>query len=280
VRDSDEFLALMQIVLEVGNALNAGTPKGNAVGFRMSSLLKLAELRAQDKKMTLLTFTAVVVNKSAKKLMSVFDLLPYVSDAARVPLGQLAGKVEETKKTLELVNKEIEWHTKNPSPIEEDIHLLETLTSFRDRLTEWLEGFTKDLKEATQVFKELCTQFGEENVKEPADFFDTLSKFLVRFEAACKEVDEARKASSPSKQAHPKPDVAQKVAIHDRKASREMSNEMQDMPPSAMEKGPQSSSAEANSDTVPEGETRPKLSSAERRAPADFVDKLDRLASR
>lgn len=76
-----------------------------------------------------------------------------------------AGKVEETKKTLELVNKEIEWHTKNPSPIEEDIHLLETLTSFRDRLTEWLEGFTKDLKEATQMFKELCTQFGEENVK-------------------------------------------------------------------------------------------------------------------
>lgn len=122
--------------------------------------------------------------------------------------------------------------------------------------------------------------------QEPADFFDTLSKFLVRFEAACKEVDEARKASSPSKQAHPKPDVAQhikiydRIKIHDREASREMSNEMQDMPPSAMEKGPQSSSAEANSDTVPEGETRPKLSSAERRVPADFVDKLDRLASR
>ena len=50
VRDSRELHALMQIVLDVGNALNAGTSKGNAVGFKLSTLLKLAELKAVDKK--------------------------------------------------------------------------------------------------------------------------------------------------------------------------------------------------------------------------------------
>ena len=33
--------ALSQVVLSVGNALNAGTGKGNAVGFKLSALLKL-----------------------------------------------------------------------------------------------------------------------------------------------------------------------------------------------------------------------------------------------
>ena len=37
----------MQVVLDVGNCLNAGTAKGNAVGFKLTTLLKLAELKAQ-----------------------------------------------------------------------------------------------------------------------------------------------------------------------------------------------------------------------------------------
>ena len=34
VKASTELHALLQIVLDVGNALNAGTAKGNAIGFR------------------------------------------------------------------------------------------------------------------------------------------------------------------------------------------------------------------------------------------------------
>ena len=60
VKESTKLQALFQVVLDVGNALNAGTAKGNAVGFRLGTLLKLAELKAQDKKTTLLHFTAEV----------------------------------------------------------------------------------------------------------------------------------------------------------------------------------------------------------------------------
>ena len=60
VQESEKLRALFQVVLDVGNALNAGTAKGNAIGFRMGTLLKLAELKASDKKTTLLHFTAEV----------------------------------------------------------------------------------------------------------------------------------------------------------------------------------------------------------------------------
>ena len=65
VRESRELHALLQIVLDVGNALNAGTAKGNAVGFRLSTLLKLAEVKASDKKTTLLHFVVRVVRENA-----------------------------------------------------------------------------------------------------------------------------------------------------------------------------------------------------------------------
>ena len=62
-----------------------------------------------------------------------------------------------------------------------------------------MEQFGEDLEAATKAFKDLTTQFGEDEVKEPADFFETLEKFLMRFEAACKDVDDLRKEATPKK---------------------------------------------------------------------------------
>ncbi|KAL3929491.1 MAG: hypothetical protein SGPRY_001941, partial [Prymnesium sp.] len=61
------------------------------------------------------------------------------------------------------------------------------LSTFFNWLSERLEYFEEDLKFATTSFHELCAQLGEEELKEPQEFFELLEKFLTRFEAACKE---------------------------------------------------------------------------------------------
>ena len=79
----------MQIVLHIGNALNAGTARGNAAGFRPSALLKLAEHKAADKKTTLLHYTVEVVQTNAPKVRRVTALLPTLAQAApRLGLAQ------------------------------------------------------------------------------------------------------------------------------------------------------------------------------------------------
>ena len=63
----------------MGNALNAGTGKGNAVGFKLSALLKLSELKSSDKtdkKTTLLHFVVEVVRSNAPQIRRVTELLP------------------------------------------------------------------------------------------------------------------------------------------------------------------------------------------------------------
>ncbi|XP_022849748.1 formin-like protein 18 isoform X3 [Olea europaea var. sylvestris] len=56
VRNSIKLKRIMQTILSLGNALNHGTARGSAVGFRLDSLLKLTETRARNKKLTLMHY--------------------------------------------------------------------------------------------------------------------------------------------------------------------------------------------------------------------------------
>ncbi|PWA41574.1 formin, FH2 domain-containing protein [Artemisia annua] len=60
----------MQTLLCLGNALNQGTARGGAVGFRLDTLLKLTETRARNSRMTLMHYLCKVL---ADKLPEVLD---------------------------------------------------------------------------------------------------------------------------------------------------------------------------------------------------------------
>ena len=45
VRSSTALQQVLEVVLAVGNTLNAGTHRGNAAGIRLDSLLKLGDVK-------------------------------------------------------------------------------------------------------------------------------------------------------------------------------------------------------------------------------------------
>ncbi|KAF5956828.1 hypothetical protein HYC85_004053 [Camellia sinensis] len=61
IRCSVKFKRVMQTILSLGNALNQGTARGSAIGFRLDSLLKLTETRARNNKMTLMHYLCKVL---------------------------------------------------------------------------------------------------------------------------------------------------------------------------------------------------------------------------
>jgi hypothetical protein len=234
VRDSTELHALMRIVLEVGNALNAGTSKGNAVGFKLSTLLKLAELKAADKKTTLLHYVVNVVRQNTPTVVQVVELQTIVRNASRVSLDELAGKKGEAELGLKQIDDEITWHDeqrlREGVNASDDDQFPEVFTEFYNWASERMDDFAASLANATSVFRETCEVWGQElwgraclaaawtiasppvagapttsrpcrqllgesETKEPEDVFDTLEKFLVRFEAASNEVDEAKRVA-------------------------------------------------------------------------------------
>ena len=206
IKSCKELHALMQIVLNVGNALNAGTSKGNAVGYKLSTLLKIAELKAADKKTTLLHYVVEVVRKNAPTISQpVFELQKVVRDASRISLEELHSKKAEAEAGLRKVDEEITWHdeqrlregdgtTKDASEYEDQFP--EIFTLFYNEFSENKDKFVEQLEEAEGTFKEVCGLLGEVEAKEPEDVFDTLEKFVVRFEAVSREAEEARRLAA------------------------------------------------------------------------------------
>jgi len=204
VAESKELHALMQVVLDVGNALNAGTSKGNAVGFKLSTLLKLAELKALDKKTTLLHFVVEVVHNSAPGIMKVIQMQKAVRDATRVSLDELAAKKLEAERGLAHVDTEITWHDeqrlRGGDAAEED-QFPEVFTEFYNWAAERKEHFDLELAKAQDLFRAAAELMGEGDAKEPSDLFDYLEKFIRRFEAVTKEVDEEKRTAEETKRA-------------------------------------------------------------------------------
>ncbi|TNN52072.1 FH2 domain-containing protein 1 [Liparis tanakae] len=62
-----ELHSILRLVLKAGNYMNAGGYAGNAAGFRISSLLKLADTKANKPGMNLLHFVAMVAEERLKE---------------------------------------------------------------------------------------------------------------------------------------------------------------------------------------------------------------------
>ncbi|KAJ8553833.1 hypothetical protein K7X08_024511 [Anisodus acutangulus] len=67
LRTSRIFLRLLEAILKAGNRMNAGTARGNAQGFNLSSLQKLSYVKSNDGKTTLLHFVVEQVIRSEGK---------------------------------------------------------------------------------------------------------------------------------------------------------------------------------------------------------------------
>jgi hypothetical protein len=76
VKNSEKFKRIMQTILSLGNALNQGTARGAAVGFKLDSLPKLSETRARNNRMTLMHYLCKIL---AEKIPEVLDFTKELS---------------------------------------------------------------------------------------------------------------------------------------------------------------------------------------------------------
>ncbi|GKE49625.1 formin-like protein 13 isoform X1, partial [Tanacetum coccineum] len=94
IRSSAKLKRVMQTLLCLGNALNQGTARGGAVGFRLDTLLKLTDTRARNSRMTLMHYLCKVL---ADKLPEVLDFskdLGSLEPASKMQLKLLGEKMQ------------------------------------------------------------------------------------------------------------------------------------------------------------------------------------------
>nr|XP_034917565.1 LOW QUALITY PROTEIN: formin-like protein 18 [Populus alba] len=107
IRSSAKLKRIMQTILSLGNALNHGTARGSAVGFRLDSLLKLTDTRARNSKMTLMHYLCKVLAEKLPELLDFSKDLVNLEAATKIQLKYLAEEMQAVSKGLEKVMQEL-----------------------------------------------------------------------------------------------------------------------------------------------------------------------------
>ncbi|KAM9717523.1 uncharacterized protein ACNS7B_021176 [Menidia menidia] len=177
----EELHAVLHLVLQAGNILNAGGYAGNAVGFKLSSLLSLADTKANKPGMNLLHFVALEAQKKDEKLLQFPLKLSNVQAASRIHLETLDAELQlltsRTCSVEERIQKDTELLQQLDGFLQSATSSLGSLRGGRQQLqlegSELIDFFCEDrelfrLDECFSIFHSFCSRFSQA-VKENAE---------------------------------------------------------------------------------------------------------------
>nr|KAJ0192698.1 hypothetical protein LSAT_V11C800414530 [Lactuca sativa] len=191
IRSSIKLKRVMQTILSLGNALNQGTTRGAAVGFRLDSLLKLNETRGRNNNMTLMHYLCKVL---ADKLPEVLDFSMEIGSLEPASKIQLKNLAEE----MLAITKGLEKAVQEKKLCKKDGHMSKR---FRKTLKKFLASAKPEVMALTSIYSMVCKTvdaliiyFGEDPTRCPYEkVVETLLLFVRMFNQAheenCKQIE-------------------------------------------------------------------------------------------
>ncbi|KAG6780865.1 hypothetical protein POTOM_013744 [Populus tomentosa] len=175
VKESAKLRQVMQTILTLGNALNQGTARGSAVGFKLDSLLKLSDTRARNNKMTLMHYLCKLLAEKMPELLDFDKDLVHLEAASKIQLKTLAEEMQAVSKGLEKVEQELTTSV-NDGAIS---------TGFQEVLKNFLDTAESEVRSLISLYSEvgrnadsLSQYFGEDPARCP---FEQVTQILVVF---------------------------------------------------------------------------------------------------
>uniref|UniRef100_A0A3P9KVP7 FH2 domain-containing protein 1 n=1 Tax=Oryzias latipes TaxID=8090 RepID=A0A3P9KVP7_ORYLA len=170
--ECENLHSVIRLVLKTGNYMNAGGYAGSAIGFRMSSLLKLADTKANKPGMNLMHYVVMQAQKADEALLHFPKQLKHIESAARInnsdveaEFERLVKKIQDAKADSE---KEEDLKTqmvnflKEAEVCLEDVEMnLDQLQTVSDTVAEYFcEDSNKfKLDECCSIFHSFCEKF-------------------------------------------------------------------------------------------------------------------------
>ncbi|XP_047247955.1 FH2 domain-containing protein 1-like [Girardinichthys multiradiatus] len=170
--ECDNLHSVIHLVLKTGNYMNAGGYAGSAVGFRMSSLLKLADTKANKPGMNLMHYVVMQAQKVDVALLKFPEQLKHIEAAARITKGDIEAEIERQKKKVQVAKADTLKQEELKAQMEDflkeaDVCLEEIETDFEelqavsDSVSEYFceDPTTFRLEECCSIFQSFCQRF-------------------------------------------------------------------------------------------------------------------------
>ncbi|XP_057985562.1 formin-like protein 18 isoform X2 [Hevea brasiliensis] len=195
IRSSVKLKRIMQTILSLGNALNHGTARGSAIGFRLDSLLKLTDTRARNNKMTLMHYLCKVLAEKLPELLDFPKDLMNLEAVTKIQLKYLAEEMQAISKGLEKVVQEL-TASENDGQVSENFCM--TLKAFLSSAESEVRSLASLYSTVGRNADALALYFGEDPARCPFEqVVSTLLNFVRMFvrahEENCKQLEFEKK---------------------------------------------------------------------------------------
>ncbi|XP_069743853.1 disheveled-associated activator of morphogenesis 2 [Narcine bancroftii] len=189
---SKRLKQLLEVVLAFGNYMNKGQ-RGNAFGFRISSLNKIGDTKSSiDRSISLLHYLIMIFEKSYPEILNVHLDLLHVPEAAKVNLAELDKEINNLKNGLKALECELDYQ-KSHTRISED-KFVPVMSDFITVASFSFSEMEDLLTEAKEKYSKMLKHFSEEEARMPPDeFFGIFDTFLQSFAEAKQDLENMRR---------------------------------------------------------------------------------------
>jgi len=201
------WFKLLEIVLMIGNFLNAKKRNKVIHGFQIKSLSKLRSIKSTDKKMDLLQYIQTFLAEKYPDVDKFADTLENVRYVMDVSIESLADEVAALERQLSTIEKEIEFSKKTPF---KNDNYEKVMSEFLGSAQKKVSSFKKSIDKMTEKLKLVAVYYGEkekEFMKDPCEFFGLIVEFMDSYDECRRKNDkmaaaaakDAKKSSTPNK---------------------------------------------------------------------------------
>lgn len=211
IKKSKSFSKLLELVLLMGNYMNAGSRNAQTFGFDLSSLCKLKDTKSADQKTTLLHFLVDVCEETHPDILHFVDDLAHLDKASRVSVEMLENSLKQMGRQLLQLEKNLETF---PPP--EDLHdkFVIKMSSFIITAKEHYGKLSTLLDNMTQLYQSVMSYYAVDMKKVSVEeFFNNLNNFRTSFMQALKENIRKREAAEKEKRARIAKERAEKERL-------------------------------------------------------------------
>uniref|UniRef100_A0A8C3S559 Diaphanous-related formin 3 n=1 Tax=Chelydra serpentina TaxID=8475 RepID=A0A8C3S559_CHESE len=117
IKKSKSFSKLLELVLLIGNYMNAGSRNAQTFGFNLSSLCKLKDTKSADQKPTLLHFLVEICEEKYPDVLNFVEDLHHLDKASKVSAENLEKNLRQMERQLQQLEKDLKIF-----PPSDDIH--------------------------------------------------------------------------------------------------------------------------------------------------------------
>ncbi|XP_050417199.1 inverted formin-2 isoform X2 [Patella vulgata] len=205
----------LRYVLHTGNFMNAGGYAGNALGFKIGSLNKLMDTRANKPRVTLLHYLVSDAHKEHDQVLDFVDeLLPALTIASRLTVDNLTGEKSQALASIKTLKSHVE-------KADQDV---------QQQFNTFLEDGFKDIEEAEELLKnidELTKKLAHHFCEAEASF--KVEECLINMKIFCEKVQQCEKENA-QRQLQEERAAKRKIAQEELRAKRDASGKSKDIP--------------------------------------------------